>query len=262
MDLRIKAICIYLLLTLPGLSQPVKDLNQTDRNGRKQGRWIRYYPNGNVMYNGIFKDDKPTGEFNRYYEDNGLKSLLIFSQNGTEATATLYYPNGLIASRGKYINQLKEGKWQFFSSTSEGLLISEEEYAGDKRNGYSVNYYPDSTVAEKLFYRNDLKDGEWVKYYPDGTIIFKAYCRNGKLDGSFEAFFENGITEFIGLYKNDLREGLWIIYDKNGKERFKTIYNAGIPDNRDIDIYQSEYLDSLERNKVKIADPEKTGEIW
>ncbi|MBP1674424.1 MAG: hypothetical protein H6Q24_562, partial [Bacteroidetes bacterium] len=32
--------------------------------------------------------------------------------------------------------------------------------------------------------------------------------------------------------------------------------------NKEIDIYQSEYIDSLERNKINIPDPEKTGEIW
>jgi len=262
MNFRIKAICIYLLLTLPGISQTVQDFNQTDKNGKKQGRWMKYYPNGKIMYDGFFNDDKPTGEFKRYYEDNVLKALLIFSKNGTEATTTLYYPNGLIASKGKYVNQLKEGKWQFFSSTNEGLLIREEEYASNKRNGLSVTYYPDSTIAEKLYYENDIRNGEWIKYYPDGTLTFKTTCQNGKLNGRFEAFFENGKTEFLGQYIDDLRDGLWIIYNKDGKERFKTLYSAGVPDNRDIDIYQSEYLDSLENIKVKIADPEKTGEIW
>jgi antitoxin component YwqK of YwqJK toxin-antitoxin module len=262
MNFRIIAICIYLLLNVPGISQSGQDINQTDKEGRKQGRWIKYYPAGNVMYDGFFKDDKPDGEFKRFYEDNVIKSLLTFSKNGTEAGARLYYSNGMIASTGKYVNQLKEGKWQFFSSTNEGVLISEEEYSGDKRNGLSITYYPNGTIAEKLYYNNDIRNGEWVKYYPDGTLTFETTFRNGKLNGSFEAFFENGKTEFLGQYKNDLRDGVWIIYKKDGSQRFKTVYTAGIPDNRDIDIYQSDYLDSLERNKVKIADPEKTGKIW
>jgi hypothetical protein len=29
-----------------------------------------------------------------------------------------------------------------------------------------------------------------------------------------------------------------------------------------MDIDESDYLDSLEKNKGKIADPEKTGVIW
>lgn len=262
MNYKVIAVCSLLAIFVPVLSQVDKSFNQTDNEGRKQGHWIKRYPDDNVMYDGFFSNDKPAGEFKRYYDDSTLKSLLVFSKNGTEAKATLYYSDGLVASAGKYVNQLKEGKWQFFSSSTKGLLVSEVEYSGDKKNGLTVKYYPDSTIAEKIHYVNDLRHGEFLKFYPDGTMTLKTSYWNGKLNGKFEAFFENGKPEFLGQYKNDLREGVWIIYRKDGSQRFKTEYTLGIPDNRDIDIYQSGYIDSLERNKVKIADPEKTGEIW
>lgn len=240
----------------------MEQINQTDTKGRKQGHWIKKYPNGNIMYDGFFRDDKPSGEFKRYYEDSKLKSVLVFDLNGTEASASLYYSNGFLASKGKYINQLKEGKWQFFSPTGKDVLISEENYSGDKKNGLSVKYYPDGRIAEKINYKNDVKHGEWTKYYPDGTLTMRTSYVNGKLDGRFEAFFENGKPEFSGQYRSDVREGLWIIYKKDGTQRFKTVYSFGIPDNRDMDIYETNYLDSLEQNKPTIPDPEKTGNVW
>ena len=84
-----------------------------------------------VMYDGFFKDDHPVGEFKRYYENNTLKSLLIFREDGKEADATIYHPNGYISSKGKYINQMKEGKWKFFSAIYNGYLISEELYSAN-----------------------------------------------------------------------------------------------------------------------------------
>ena len=262
MNFKTIAVCFLLGISVHGISQTDQSINQTDKDGKKQGHWIKKYPNGNIMYDGYFANDKPTGEFKRYYEDKPLKSVLVFSNNGTEATATLYYPNGLIASTGKYVNQLKEGKWRFFSVTAKDILISEAEYSGDKKNGLVVKYYPDGKAAEKLFYKNDLKHGEYLKYYPDRTLTLKTNYINGKLNGKFEAFFENGRPEMLGQYKDNLREGQWIIYKKDGNLRFKTKYASGVPDNRNIDIYESGYIDSLERNKVRIADPEKTGEIW
>jgi len=262
MNLRILIVCINLIISLPCIPQSGQAINQTDKDGKKQGHWIKEYPNGKIMYDGYFTDDKPAGEFRRYYEDRALKSVLVFSKNGTEAMATLYYQNGLTASTGKYVNQLKEGKWRFYSVTEKDLLISEAEYSGDKRNGLLVNYYPEGKAAEKLWYKNDMKHGECLKYYPDGTLTLKTNYTNNRLNGKFEAFFENGKPEMFGQYKDNLRVGQWIIYWKDGRMRFKTEYVAGVPDNRNIDIYESEYIDSLERNKVKIADPEKTGEIW
>lgn len=262
MNLRILVICINLIVSLPCIPQSGQAINQTDKDGKKQGHWIRKYPNGNIMYDGYFANDKPAGEFKRYYEDKAIKSVLIFSKDGNEAIATLYYPNGLVASTGKYANQLKEGKWHFFSVTKKDLLISEAEYSGDKRNGLLVNFYRDGKPAEKLWYKNDLKHGECLKYYPNGSLTLRTSYTNGRLNGKFEAFFDNGKPEMLGQYKDNLREGLWLIYTKEGNQRFKTEYVAGVPDNRNIDIYESEYIDSLERNKINIADPEKTGEIW
>lgn len=262
MSLRVFIICISLIISLPCTPQTGQTINQTDKVGRKQGHWIKKYPNGNIMYDGYFTNDKPAGEFKRYYEDNAIKSVLIFNSDGNEALATLYYPNGLVASTGKYVNQLKEGKWRFFSFTKKDLLISEAEYSGNKRNGVLVNYYPDGKPAEKLGYRNDLKHGECLKYYPSGKLTLSTNYTNGNLNGKFEAFFENGKPEIIGQYKDNLREGLWLIYTIEGNQRFRTEYASGVPDNSNIDIYESEYIDSLERNKINIADPEKTGEIW
>jgi antitoxin component YwqK of YwqJK toxin-antitoxin module len=261
MNIRIIIICLFSVLSTAVISQE-RAVNRTDNYGKKQGHWIKKYPNGNVMYDGFFKNDKPSGEFKRYYEDNTLKSVLVFKTDGSEATAVLYYPNGLVASRGRYVNQLKEGKWQFFSPTTKDKIISEVEYLHNKRNGLSVIFYPDGTIAEKINYKNDLKNGEWLKYYNDGTLTLKTTFVNGRLHGKFEGFFENGKHEFLGAYKNDLKEGLWIVYKKDGSPRFRTEYTLGVANNRDIDIYESDFIDSLERNKVKIADPEKTGVIW
>lgn len=263
MNYKILAISICILLSGPCFSQSEQAaLNQTDKEGKKQGHWIKKYPNGNIMYDGYFVNDKPSGEFKRYYEEKPLKSVLVFSKDGTEAVATLYYPNGLVASTGKYVNQLKEGKWRFFSRMANEILISEAEFSRDKKNGLVAKYFQDGKVAEKLIYKNDLKNGECVKYYPDGTLTLRTNYTNGKLNGKFEAFFENGRPEILGQYKDNLRDGPWLIYKKDGSLKFKTEYSAGIPDNSKIDIYQSDYIDSLERNKVRIADPEKTGEIW
>jgi antitoxin component YwqK of YwqJK toxin-antitoxin module len=262
MNLKVILLCILSLLTTLTLSQEEKAANQTDKSGRKQGRWIKRYPGGTIMYDGIFRDDKPVGEFKRYYEDQTLKSLLIFNDSGTEALAILYYQNGNVASKGKYINQLKEGKWQFFSVSNKNVLIGDEDYLNDKRNGLSRRFYPDSTIAEVISFRNDVKNGEWVNYHPGGSVNFRTNYSNGKLNGKFEAFFSDGKPEVLGHYKNGLRDGEWLIYNENGSQRFKIEYSGGIAKNKDFDIYQSDYVDSLEKNMVKIPDPEKTGKIW
>jgi antitoxin component YwqK of YwqJK toxin-antitoxin module len=252
-------IASFLAVSITAECQTAATLNYTDPNGLKQGHWIKTYPNKIVMYDGVFKDNHPVGEFKRYYEDNTLKSQLIYSADGKEADATLYHPNGFISSNGKYINQLKEGKWRYYSSAINGYLLCEENYTKNLRNGLSVRFYPDSTIAEKVNFTNDVRSGEWIQYYPDGTKCVKSAYLNGKVNGKFEVWFENGKLEFSGQYVNDLRDGKWLIYDDKGSIKYQIDYKLGNTEDRQMDIDEANYLDQLERNKGKIADPEKTG---
>jgi antitoxin component YwqK of YwqJK toxin-antitoxin module len=160
------------------------------------------------------------------------------------------------------VNRLKEGKWLFYSSKIDGYLISEEEYLDNKKNGPSFKYYPDKTVAEKLNYSGDIRSGEWFQYYPDGTTFLKANYINGKLEGEFEVFFKYGKPQFIGQYKDDMREGIWKVYNPDGSLKYSIEYSAGLAKNSDLAKQESDYLDSLEKNKGKFSDPEKTGTVW
>ena len=261
--MKLKTIFIASLLAISfcASSQNETTINKTDSQGRKQGHWIKKYPNENAMYDGYFKDDHPVGEFRRYFDDKSLKSVLIYSDDGRKAVATIYHPNGRISSKGTYIDQMKEDKWQFFSAFTEGYLISEENYLKNLKNGMSVKFYPDSTIAERLTYLNDIKQGEWIQYYPSGAVSLKSNYMNGKLNGKFEVWFENGNIELSGQYKNDSRDGLWAIYKNDRTVKYKLEYLEGVTKDRQIDIEESDFLDSLENNKGKIADPEKTGVI-
>jgi antitoxin component YwqK of YwqJK toxin-antitoxin module len=262
MNLKIVTIAFLLTISAMATCQTETEINTTDQQGKKQGHWIKKYSNENVMYDGFFKDDHPVGEFRRYYENKTLKSLLIYSGDGKEVVATIYHPNSNISSEGTYINEKKEGKWKFFSAFINGYLICEELYSGNLKNGLSLKFYPDSTVAERVTYINDVRQGEWISYYPNGAICLKSNYLNGKINGKFEVWFENGRIEFSGQYKNDARDGLWHIYKDDGTIKYELEYLAGVTKNRQMDIDESDYLDFLEKNKGKIADPEKTGVIW
>ncbi len=259
MNLKTYVITALLFLTVCASGQNETSINVSDKLGKKQGHWIKKYPNESIMYDGYFKDDHPVGELKRYYEDQTLKSVLVYSENGRKADAIMYHPNGNISAKGTYVDQKKVGKWQFYSSFKKGCLISEENYSDNLKNGPSLKFYADSTVAERITYVNDVKQGEWIQYYPSGTISLKSNFLNGKVNGKFEVWFESGQIEFSGQYINDSRDGLWTVYKNDGTIKYKLSYRMGITNDRQMDIDESDYLDSLEQNKGKIADPEKSG---
>ncbi len=252
-------IKIFAIISFLAVSAMATCQNLTDQQGRKQGPWVKKYQNGNVEYEGTFTDNHPVGEFKRYYEDKSLKSVLIYSEDGTEVNATLFHPNGLTASRGEYINQKKEGKWDFYSSSVKDYLICEEVYSKNLRNGLSVKFYPDGSVAEKINYVNDLKDGEWTQYYENGKLLLKTTYSANKLTGKFDVWNNEGKPQISGFYKANLRDSTWRFFKKNGSLRYVLNYIEGVTKDRQADIEASYLIDSLDLNKDKIPDPEKAG---
>ncbi|HEX7493298.1 MAG TPA: hypothetical protein VF346_03685, partial [Bacteroidales bacterium] len=84
---------------------------------------------------------------------------------------------------------------------------------------------------------------------------------NGRINGKFEVWSENGNIELSGQYKNDSKDGLWIIYNNDRTIKYKLEYMSGVAKDNQLDIDGSAYLDSLEKNKGKFADPEISKDI-
>jgi antitoxin component YwqK of YwqJK toxin-antitoxin module len=258
-----KFLIILAVVIIPGVSEVFaqETLNFTDAKGLKQGHWIKKSPEGIIIYDGYFQDNYPVGPLKRFYDDQTIKTILNYSEKGRKAVVEIYHPNGYKASDGVYFDQMKEGKWRFYSSVFKDYCISEEYYHLNKKDGTSTKFYRDSTIAETSIYRNGLKEGEMISYYPSGSIWTKSHYENGKLSGKFEVWFEKGSLEITGNYINDARDSQWIFYRNDGTTKYKVDYQNGITKNRVIDIDESAFLDSLENNRGKIADPEKTGII-
>ena len=84
----------------------------TDANGKKQGYWKKVDPTSKkIIYEGLFKDDKPQGLFKYYYPNDSVKAKMLFIQNGRIGYSTLFHPSGKKMAYGKYINETKDSIW-------------------------------------------------------------------------------------------------------------------------------------------------------
>ena len=110
----------------------VTKINYTDINGQKQGHWKKIYPNGKTAYEGNFMNNKPVGEFLRYFESGNICARLIYDKNGEHSTAKLYYEDGKLAAQGNYFVKQKDSTWNYYAR--DGRLIMIENYRCGKKN--------------------------------------------------------------------------------------------------------------------------------
>lgn len=194
--------------------------NVTDGNGKKQGKWTKYFDNGKtVRYTGQFKDDKPYGKFVYYYESGEVQTVLEYQEDGS-ALAKTYFTHGSLMAKGTFIDQKKDGVWWYFSA--DKLLISKENYKMGKLDGKSYKFFPTEmgaqpVILEEVNYVDGLAQGEWKRFYKDGKIQVKGKYLNGLQNGECIWYTTSGKAEVVGYFLEGKKNGQWRYYDDNGE---------------------------------------------
>ena len=157
------------------------------KNNLPNGKGIKYYLNGNILYEGNFINGKFEGNGKYIWEDNeyyiGQFKNGLFHGKGIE-----YYSNGKIKYEGDFINGKYEGNGKY-------IWEDNEYYIGQWKNG--------------------LSHGKGIEYYSNGKIKYEGDFINDKYEGKGKFIYENG-EYYIGQWKNGLRNGKGIYYYSNG----------------------------------------------
>ena len=86
--------------------------NTIDQNGLKQGFWQENYQNGEVRYQGVFKDDLEQGLFKFFYTTGELKATKEFFNDSRACATHIFYRNGNIRASCNYWN-VKSSRGKF-----------------------------------------------------------------------------------------------------------------------------------------------------
>lgn len=244
-------ILVILFLFLPTIV--FSQINQTDANGLRQGKWEKKQANGRPIYEGEFKDGKPVGQWKRYHSGGQVKAEITY--NGDTAQTILYDVWRNKVASGNYINQKKEGVWKVYK---QNLVVADEEYKLGLKHGTSHRYYETGEVMEEKQWKNNKEDGKHQVNFKSGEPYMQCAMKLGLRHGLFLVYFKNGQQELVGEYNNNLRDGEWKYQDENGKQLYSLHYNMGQLLNPAVrDSIENLKMLDLENSKGKILDPEK-----
>lgn len=210
-------LSLLILFNISVLAQ--NDYNKTDDLGRRQGKWVDYHDNGQMRYEGEFKNNEPIGEFLYYSEEGKLTAKMIYEKRkGKEmtpqiSTCEMYSGNGNIIARGRYSDRKKHESWEYYSET-DGALILKENYDNGVLTGTSTVFSPIThNITEETEYLNGIKNGICNKYYDNGRPMVKMSYKDDKLDGSYVSYYPNGVPKEEGMFKEGMKVGEWKTYD-------------------------------------------------
>lgn len=239
-----------LIIPYSVIAQKTDTLNYMDANGKKQGYWIQKYENGNIKFEGYFKNNVPVGIVKKYHENGVLKYDMYYDPKDIHSVCvTMYDIVGELSAKGSYYAKKKNGLWQYFGNS--GKLIMEESYNHGKLDGKSVVYWQsqENQPMEIKYWKDSMKHGDWIWFYEDGKVRQKAHYELDSLSGDFTVFFPDGKIHISGSYSGNIRDGLWIYNNEDGSERLRIEYNKGVIANQDeyeraeTKLINEEYLD-------------------
>lgn len=223
-----KNLLFFLLITVQGISQ-----NVIDANGKKQGQWSKLYPGTRVyQYKGQFKDDKPVGTFMYYYQSSKLKAIVKHIEGSNRSEAQFYHDNGVIMSKGIYLDLKKDSVWSNFGPS--GRLSNKETYKADVLNGKKTIFFVSEDPNDKSQivssisnYKEGVLEGEFVEYFDGGSIKEKGSYLNGKKSGFWMKYSITGSIMIEECFKEGLRNGWTKSFDESGREVGKQYYLQG-----------------------------------
>jgi antitoxin component YwqK of YwqJK toxin-antitoxin module len=205
--------------------------NQLNKKNQKTGNWIGYHKETDTRrYNGNFIEGKPVGLFT-YYAKEGHVSAKVNFINDSLSSSEMYFDNGYVMAKGKFINQMKQGKWFTYSRT--GTLLNIFNFDKGAMEGTQYLYYPADPetnslkIMEEYNCSNGLKNGIWKQYFKSGRVKSEGNYSMGKRDGVFIYYFANGTIDTKGSFKNDFKEGNWFYYDGEKSNMKKVTYEKG-----------------------------------
>ena len=244
-----RILLFFLLVASTAFSQ----VNQTDAKGKKQGPWVKTFPNSKVVqYKGQFKDDVPVGQFVHYYPTGEIRMVVDHVPNSPRSYVTFYFKNQEVMTEGQYWNQQRDSIWANFDPG--GYVLNVETYKNDVLNGKRTTFFVQTQEAEgklavmsEVEYKNGVQDGPYKEFFSNGKVKKTGQYVAGKEIGEWKEYNMEGALIGKMRYKNGLLHGWAYAYDKKGTEINKLFFHNGIElKGQELDIF----LETCRKNKV------------
>lgn len=203
----------------------VEEVNRLDDQNRKTGKWMTFWPNGQVRQEGLYERGLEEGVFKYFSRRGDLERTVTFHrgeevEDAPEAVVLdlrkAFHPNGEVSREGPWREDTPMGTHRFFDE--EGHLVEVKVFR--------FGVLQTSGMLDSMGRRS----GPWTEFWPDGTPKAVGSYLEGKRDGDWQFYARDGRLEQEGGFRMDLWHGRWTWYHPNGQVHRDERYRKGRED--------------------------------
>jgi len=223
-------------------------INRFDKEGKRQGEWKEFFPNGSIKREMTYRDDLIHGYY-KEYNQNGILVLTMLYDMGVIVEENVdddpdieivnrYDNNGNLIYSGPYRINIPVGVHREYDATGtiiksyiyndNGIKMSEGivDEEGNRQGAWKI-LFDDGSVMEEGDYLANRRSGQWKYYERNGRTIQVGSFRNGRSDGEWLWYYNDGSLLREEDYYQGRRDGSFIEYSKDGTVISKGEYSDG-----------------------------------
>ena len=238
--------------------------NQIDKQGRKQGHWVKTDKQGAKVYEGTFVDDKETGTFTYYYPDGTVRITNEYTVAGKVCKHKVYNPQGHLLAEGTFNQKNRDGLWLFYSEG--GKVVKKTTYKMGVRHGLQVIFTSNGDTAEVCNWADNHRHGRWWKRIGKQGYITATYVHGG-IEGRLVEYNDEQELVREGHYSQGERHGQWHYYE-HGQLVVDESWTMGtmrdrkvrllLPEEQFVSIFDINYMAPQGKNKTLVYLPDGT----
>lgn len=204
--------------------------NTVDKQGRRQGQWVRTDKDGTKLFEATYIDGLEVGTSIYYYADGTVRIRNTFTEPGVRCMHEAYDEQGHLLAMGEYCQRNRDGEWKFFAK--DGRLLKEAVYKMGIKEGLHVIFDKQGDTAEVTHWHNNQRHGRWWKRIGEKGYITGNYV-SGSMEGRLVEYDDRGALAREGYYQNGLKHGTYRFFE-HGRLTVDERWNHGILSDRKI----------------------------
>jgi len=182
--------------------------------GRQQGQWKFWHPNGRTEAEGGFRNDHQHGEWVWWHENGQTKQRGHYLDGQRSGPWTFWYDNGQLFCTGDYQRDQQVGMWRYFhpngTPSSAGVFIE------GRRALAWTRWADDRTPIDQGGYHAGAPVGPWVTFARAGAALRR---RDFGVPAGFQVYREplqgEAPTRW-GMLRDQRPVGLWMTWNPTG----------------------------------------------
>ena len=205
------------------------------RDGKMDGPGKKYYPNGQILHDGIYENNKSTSG-TTYYEDGSIMYKGEYSDSSYNGKGILYWQNGNVKYDGEWSNGKRHGNGTYFRE--DGTKLYDGGWKEDKYYGYGKSFYEDGITTQYAGrWKDGVRSGEGKEYYANGVLRYDGSWEDDKWNGYGTWYWESGNKYCEGIFKNGVLNGEATKYHENGELKYKGSFKDDVLNGYGIQYY-------------------------